>query len=80
MPAFRYTSRREFVAKNNLIVNVVIQILSSALVLITIFVGSWDCSTDGLKYCDTMLEYHVGMGNNESVSFSYTTAQNCEKT
>ena len=35
----------------------------------TIFVGTWDCSSSGVDECDTLLKYHLGTGNGKTVQF-----------
>lgn len=58
---FRYASRKHIVARNNLIANLAAQIFSIFLVIFTIFIGAWDCSSTNYdQKCDTLLTYHLG--------------------
>ncbi len=59
--------------------SVIFQLLSSGLVLATIFVGAWDCNTSHLDgSCDSLLVYHLGMGKDSFIKFGVNSLSACE--
>ena len=49
------------------------------IVIFTIFIGAWDCSTSDLdQQCDTLLTYHLGQGENSYIQFGVNSLSACE--
>ncbi len=62
-----------------MILNLVFQIVSAFLVLLTYFVGAWDCSTNNVdNQCDTLFKYHLGEGKATTIVFGWNSLSQCE--
>ena len=77
---FQYQPVRQKAAQNNLILNLCLQGFSMFLVILTMFVGAWDCnSVDRDHYCDWLLIYHLGQGQSEQIKFGVNSLSACEQ-
>lgn len=47
--------------------------------LLTFFIGAWDCSTSDVdQKCDTLLTYHLGQGDDGYIQFGVNSLSACE--
>lgn len=49
------------------------------LVILTVFIGAWDCSTSNPEnLCDTLLTYHLEETQSKTLSFGWLSKSECE--